>query len=341
MTAQEKVKNILEVIESENTSARIFLITRKEQAGVRARDRMIERYDFFAHKVHARNEVTSRLAGVVKHQLESIACKDDYQLQPYDVISDDLDNTLYTYALNNALAFTDVITNQLLRENCPLISSLSEVEKTLWAYSIEFQCGERLIYTFRKLSKSKVVVSRENSIRGKFDAFFDIDAEELISSNVDSISFDDWIDCLFLDNEFLVLRKKAFESMAVLGQEFQEVANNVADVLEQTGLIEGLDVFRDYVSSHKLAAKQLASIAGKGFHERFDGHEMRDMRDVLRRFEGRDLKTTEDGSKLLIENPQDINDIIRLLNDYYKQGVLTGSYYGTSSGQQITPRSDQ
>ena len=47
---------------------------------------------------------------------------------------------------------------------------------------------------------------------------------------------------------------------------------------------------------------------------------------------------TDDG-KLLIEDKNDVGYFIKLLNDYYKQGMVSGKFYGTNSGQLLAVNS--
>lgn len=58
------------------------------------------------------------------------------------------------------------------------------------------------------------------------------------------------------------------------------------------------------------------------------------MKFVLKKMEGRDLKLTKDG-KIKLEDMKDLKDFVKLLNDFYKQGLVTGSFYGTNSGRKI------
>lgn len=60
------------------------------------------------------------------------------------------------------------------------------------------------------------------------------------------------------------------------------------------------------------------------------------MKDALKLFEGKELKLSPTGN-LVLENSIDVGYFIKLLNDYYKVGVITGKYYGTNSGSIIEP----
>ena len=47
------------------------------------------------------------------------------------------------------------------------------------------------------------------------------------------------------------------------------------------------------------------------------------------------LKTNEDG-RIIIEDVKDVNMVIKLLCDYYKQGMVSGKSYGTYAGKMFS-----
>ncbi|WP_308462721.1 hypothetical protein [Enterobacter asburiae] len=55
--------------------------------------------------------------------------------------------------------------------------------------------------------------------------------------------------------------------------------------------------------------------------------------DTLKLFEDNILE--EKNGRLVINNVDEAKLLIRLLNDFYKQGVASGKYYGTNSGHII------
>ncbi len=55
------------------------------------------------------------------------------------------------------------------------------------------------------------------------------------------------------------------------------------------------------------------------------------MKDVLKTFEGRDLKMPEEG-KVLLEDSNDVKYLIKLINYYYKKGMVSGKFYGSNAG---------
>ena len=61
------------------------------------------------------------------------------------------------------------------------------------------------------------------------------------------------------------------------------------------------------------------------------------MNDVLKKFDGVEFTINAEG-KIVLENTADARNFLKLLNDYYKQGMTTKKYYATDSGSLVSPR---
>ncbi len=332
MPAKQKVNEILDIINDDSASLSLYFITRHVKDGVKKSEKMIDKFQFKANSIDMSPDISSFFVGNAKKQLEKLMKIEGYELQNYNVINDDLGDKLYTYALNNALSFSDVIVNQLLESKVSTISSLKDVKSTIWAYCVKFETTSNYTYLFRKTSSGKVATDEAQSRKEKISSWFDSNDSELKVVNNETISFDDKIDCIYFNSEFLVLRKSGFEQIVGLEEEFTEVANDVVSVIEATNLVQGIEHIKSNLSKSRAMLKTLANIGKKGNHSSFDQKELEKMKDALKRFEGKELKFTEDG-KLILENSIDVGYFIKLLNDYYKMGVVSGKYYGTNSGE--------
>ncbi|WP_248859528.1 hypothetical protein [Lelliottia sp. AC1] len=60
------------------------------------------------------------------------------------------------------------------------------------------------------------------------------------------------------------------------------------------------------------------------------------MNGVLKMFQDEEFTINKDG-KIVIEDEKQGRNFLRLLNDYYKQGMTTKKYYGTDSGNLVNP----
>lgn len=331
MQVKTKLNDIRAILDDPTVSINLFFITREVKDGVAKSAKVIDKYCFRAWSVDISPDLVCFFINVAKKQINRVNDSDNYELEPYSVIGDDLSNKLYTYALNNALSFSDVVSNQLIGGTPKSITSLSQIKNDLWAYTLRFTTSNNSALIFRKLSKGKVVTSDLQSITERVSSIFDSSTSELKVSTQDSINFDDKLDCIYINNEFLVFHKSGFENIVGMEEEFKEAANDVLDIIKETELVEGVEHIEDQLKWSRSLLKTLSSIGKKGSHQNFDVNELEKMKDVLHKFEGKELKMTDEG-KLLIEDKNDVGYFIKLLNDYYKQGMVSGKYYGTNSG---------
>ncbi len=332
MIENEKLNRMKDVLGSDKFSINVFFITREIREGVKKSAKTVDKYDFRAWLLDVSPDVKKFFTDNVADTLDKVVSSDTHELEPYDVIADDLPDKLYTYALNNALSFSDVVSDQILPGKVDSISSLSEVKSNLWAYCLKIAGEEAGFLVFRKLSKGMVVTDQSQGVKDKLSSFFDSETAELKASKNESITFDDKVDCLFLEDEFFVFRKKGFESIVGLEEEFKTAAGDVVDILQATDLVEGVEFIESMLKESRSLLKTLSNIAKKGHHHKLNHDEIDKMKDVLHKFEGKELKLTDEG-KLLLEDKNDVGYFVKLLNDYYKQGMVSGDYYGTNSGR--------
>lgn len=334
MSAQTKIQNIIEIIDDSNVSVNLYFISRHVKEGIARTARVVDKYSFRTNSVDISPDLVTFFTEIARKQLTKSIKTEGYELESYSVISDDLSNRLYTYALNNALSFSDVIENQLPNGNIKSISSLKEISKDLWAYCLKVETGDKLAYIFRKISPSKVATDEPRNKWEKVSSYFDTSSSELKVVLQETISFDDKLDCIYDGSEFLIFRKSGFEHIVGLEQEFTENANDVISIIKGANLVDGIEHVEEEIKKNRTLLKSLSNIKRKGTHDTFNSNELAKMSVVYKQFNGKELKISDNG-KLLIEDAKDVSDFIKLLNDYYKQGMVTGKFYGTNSGSVI------
>ncbi|EKP0246581.1 hypothetical protein NTJ15_000606 [Aeromonas veronii] len=113
MSAQTKIQNILEILDDSNISVNLYFISRHVKEGIAKTARVVDKFSFRTNSVDISPDLVTFFTEIAKKQLNKSLKTEGYELEGYTVISDDLTNKLYTYALNNALSFSDVIENQL------------------------------------------------------------------------------------------------------------------------------------------------------------------------------------------------------------------------------------
>lgn len=331
MSAQSKVQKILDIIADDNVSINLYFISRHVKDGIVKSAKVVDKYSFQTNGADISPDLVDFFKNVAKNQLEKCVRTEGYELEGYSVISDDLSNKLYTYALNSALSFSDVIVNQLPRGEIRTITSLKDISRSLWAYCLKVEAKGSYAYIFRKISPGKVATDEPRSRWEKISSYFDTSSAELKVVLEETISFDDKLDCIYDGTEFLIFRKSSFEAIVGLEQEFTDNANEVISVIRDAGVVVGVEHVEEEIKKNRSLLKSLSSIRRKGNHDNFNSDELEKMKNVYKQFHGSELKITPEG-KLLIEGPQDVGSFVKLLNDYYKQGMVTGKFYGTNSG---------
>lgn len=321
-----------------DTKAKIslFFVTRKLKPGMSSKAKVLDKYDFELQKAALAPEIGTYFKGVLSSQIKSHASKDEIELKQYTVIDDDLDNKIYTYALNNAVSFSKVITEHVKSDRVKPINSLADIRDDLWAYCIKVKSQGKFTYSFRKMSKSKVTTNEAKGVIGKISARFDKSDGELRSFDGSVINFDDKIDCIYIDDEFYVFKKKSFESILGLEEEFKEAATKTLNVIKSFNIVDGLSLIEDQILHKSSVRKILSNISEKGNHSNLTKSDVILMNDVLHKFKGVKFTINDDG-KIVLEDNDDVRNFLQLLNDYYKQGMTTKKYYASDSGSVIKP----
>lgn len=319
---------------------RLFFITRTLKDGIKARDKVLEKYKFTVYSVDIDDEIRKHIFDLTCNQFNYII-KKDLETAEYDVITDDLQQ-IFTYSMtNNAMSFADVVNNQLKNKTeIKKIKDLTSLvlNEELWAYCVGFYDDDNnWFYTFRKILKGKVVVDEEDkNIKRKVNFFrtkFDLESSKLEMLHGETINLDEKIDCIYSDDTFYIIQKTQFEQITCIAEEFKERAETVVNELINTGLIKGLELLEEQVANKPSVHKKLVRLQKTNNYQNLKKTDINKMLRVAKRFGGK-LKKDQDGL-LVIESEVDIDLTIRVLADFYKKGEFSGKPYGTFSGKQI------
>lgn len=335
------IDELLEKVEENGTdNLNLFFITRSLKEGVKARDKVLEKYKFTVYSVDIDEEIKNHLFELTRNQFRYIL-KKDLETTEYDVITDDI-HQIFTYSMNNkAMSFADVVNNQLTNKSeiqkIKDLTSLVEKEE-LWAYCVGFYDDKNeWFYTFRKILKGKVVVEDDNESSQKkinfFRTKFDTESSKLEMLHGETINLDEKIDCIYADETFYIIQKTQFEQITCIAEEFKEKAAVVVSELIDTGLINGLELLAKQIEEKPAIHKKLVRLQKTNNYQHLKKTDITKMLRIAKRFGGK-LKKDTDGN-LLIENEQDIELTIRVLADFYKKGEFSGKPYGTFSGKQL------
>lgn len=311
-----------------------FIVRMLKERNLR-RQAVMGKYTYKAYQIDIKDTIRGYIYSSTIDDLDKIL-KKDFTMLEYDPIAEDTDN-LFTYSMKGkGLAFADVVENQLCR-TVERVSSLKDLQSSgieLWAYCVGFEeeSGDT-IYTFRKVSKTKVAVQdNENpeKKRGWFNALLNPSTHQLEMLEGEVIALDRQVDCVYVDEAFYILRKVPFEQIVGIQEEFKEKALEVVSQLESTNRIEGLSILRDKVNTGTGLHKKLAKIAKNGGIPELTTATLSKMQQIGRTH-GNPINIKDD--KIQIESEADLDSIIKMLGDYYKIGEITGKSYGTFAGK--------
>lgn len=334
MPAKKKIDNILDIVNGENVSLRLFFITRQLKDGFKTSTKAVDKFNFSACQVDISNEIAEFFKNNVKNQLSKLLKIEPFEQEDYSVICDDLGDKLLTYAYNEQLSFSGVM-NNIHAEKASSLNSLKDIKSEIWAYCLRLEdINNGTVFLLKKTSSGKVATDEPQSKLEKLSAWFDSSESELKTVKHETITFDDKFDCINFNKEFLVLRKHGFEQLVGLEEEFIKAANDVVSVIEQTNLVHGIEHIKCNIKKSRAMLKTLANIGKKGAHSSFNAKEIESMKKALKKFEDKELEVNTDG-KIVLNDLVDVGYFIKLLNDYYKIGAVSGKYYGTNSGHLI------
>jgi hypothetical protein len=338
------IKDLLRKIkESDSDNLNLYFVTRKLKKGIKARAKVLEKYEFTVYSVDIDDEIREHLYDLTIKQFDNVVEK-ELETTPFEVISDDI-KKIFTYDMTNrAMSFADVVNNQLANKSLlNKINDLSDLlkEEELWAYSVGFydESDDDWFYTFRKILRGKVVVDEENRKSKKqkvnfFRAKFDVDNSKLEMLHGETVNLDEKVDCIFYNEVFYILQRTQFEQITGMAEEFKVEAQNVVEELKKTNLFEGLELLEQHVEDKPPLHKKLVRLKKVNTYQNLKIKDINRMLKIAKKYGG--ILRKDKSGKLLIESKEDIDLTIKVLVDYFKKGEFSGNSYGTYSGKQIS-----
>lgn len=316
----------------------LYFITRVLKPNVKKSSKVMDKYVFKVYQIDVNEDIRDHLHKLSQEQLAYLASK-KLELQDYDVITDDTQQ-LFTYQMTNkAMSFADVV-NKQLKSQPPKIQSLEEiiVSEELWAYCVGFyQNGSDWIYTFRKILSGKVAIdendgNKKSTLQKAIRTVFNTKSQKLELIQGETVNLDKQIDCIYYADTFYIAKKTQFEQIVGLEEEYKTQASEVIKELEDTKMIEGLEVLKKQIDENPSIHKKLVRLSKIGNYRELDTKVIKQMQNVCK-LHGDKLKL-KDG-KLFIEDENDIDLALKMLGDYYKRGEVSGKAYGTFAGKQL------
>ncbi|MFK3725477.1 Kiwa anti-phage protein KwaB-like domain-containing protein [Pseudomonas monteilii] len=335
--SSKELNNIRELLEYDDISLELFFVQRKSKTAQKKKS-----FNYTISKLDTSREVNDFFKKSVKTQVSRFLDLGT-SLQNYAVISDDMPNSLYIYKDASKLKLSGQIWEKMLDGTAiTSATSLGQIKKNIWFYCVKATVsidGEiKSVIFFKKITQASVATDEPQNFLHKMKASLDSSDPKLVPVKPQHITFEDKFDCALINDSFIIFSKSYFEKIVELEDEFIEQTNTTLAVIEAQGVIQGIEILKSEITSKPSLMRTLVNITRNENHSTIGAAEIAKMKQMLLDFDGQQLKTTPDG-KILIENKDDSATLLKLLNDYYKQGLVTGKTYGSNSGNILQRKS--
>lgn len=339
MNPNELLEQLQEFVSQD--TVHMYIIERKLKPGMKQKDSPSVRFEYIPLQVNLSEE----LVPVVMEMLENVIEKKfrgDIELSTYQVIDDDLER-IYTYSdLDKISGFKEFLDNKLGREIKPLksLADLTEIEKS-WAvcYGFYNNTDKKWLYCIKKLGPSKMTVELETSssvteaIKHGFTSLFDTKTKTLKPFNGFSLNIEPSIDMVYLDGQIYIFRKKAFEDITSLTEEFDIVAKEIIEEVNELKFIKGIEHMSDVIykkpsfRNKLIKAKEIGNIDF-----------LKTCKNVKKEFERTgeilDMTFSFDKKGMITANsPEDAENIIQVLCEFYKEGIFGRRIFESPAGR--------
>ena len=316
---------------------KMYFVTRIFKEGMKANSRVLEKFDFKVYQIEITDEVRKYLYELSLKQFQKIQNNEDLHFFDYDVIADETEH-LFTYQMENKVgSFSDVVYNQL-NQSPQKITDLNDIlqDETLWTYCIEFEINSnKSFYTFRKISPGKVGIEKEKdgekkSLGNQIRTFFDTNTNTLSLLKSETVYLDKQIDCIFYEETFYVLKKYYFEQLVGLQEEYKKRAEDVATSISKHECFGDVKLLTEKIETKVAIHKKLMKLEKIGNLNSLTSKNIKKL-ETLGKKKKAPIKL-KDG-KIQFETEEDIDNVIKLLCDYFKTGDYSGKPYGTYAGK--------
>ena len=319
-----KLEEILEKLQSaKERKAKLYFVTRRMKKGMSKSAKVTKKYEYKVWTIDTDSEIQTELYNVLEVKVSNIANKDKFTVSDYTLIGDDETKKILTYSKKEKLSsFINIVDVDLKNvSNLDSVTNLLDIADDIWAYIIEVTSNEKNICALRKMAPSKVMVGR----KGLMTKFLPKDKSLKISKE-QNITFDKNIDVIYYDDVFYVVSKDNFEEIVGLQEEYRNEAKIAAEKIMNNPMISaGYDITAGIEDKNRFIRK-LAKI--KNEIDKLDEAKIKKMKEVAKKF-GQRLNFDKNG-KLRIDNEEELDIMIKLLDDYFLESHQTGKKYGAS-----------
>ncbi|MHB1664800.1 MAG: Kiwa anti-phage protein KwaB-like domain-containing protein [bacterium] len=188
-------------------------------------------------------------------------------------------------------------------------------------YVISIKLNEEVINFFR-IYNSKKELSRSNI----FAALFSKGQYNKI--NVPVFLFDYNIDCISKDDAMFIINKANFYNMFRYHDLIKQYANETLSIIKELNLIHNFDKLQTACDNHLQMQLKLYSISKKQYLRNLTINEIKEVINTC----SLKIEISKDNDiEMIVFNPSNKWEILRLLDDGYLQSLLTKLYYETDN----------
>lgn len=339
MTPQQLLNELKEFTSTE--TVHMYLIERKLKAGAKLKDKPSAKFEYIPLQINLSPQLVPIVRGMLSKTIEK-KIKEDVEIKDYEVI-DDTENKLQTYTdLGKIAGFQEFLNTSLGGEIKPLKSfeEINELEKA-WALCYGFYNTEKSkwLYCIKKLMPKNMAVEIETStsvteaIKHGFTSLFDLETKTLKPFNGFSLNIEPSIDMIYFEESIYIFRKKGFEDITSLTEEFESMANDLVTEIEEIDFIDGLEHLSTLVSLKPAIRNKLIKAKTIGNLDF-----LKTCKNIKLEFQraGKKLKIKfnfDASGKIIAIDSKEAEHIVRVLCEYYKEGIFGGKVFESPAGR--------
>jgi len=303
--------------------ARLYFVTRTLKDGINKSSKIPNKYAYKCWSIETDVDIQRELYSVFMNKLTHISDESKFIVTDYTLITDDTEKKIMTYSKKEKISsFMHVVDNDLINasELAPVID-LQKIANSIWAYIIEIYVDGKIICGLRKMAPSKILMGDKGIL-----TLFRTKDKSLKLNKDKIISFDKNIDVLYFNDIFYIVSKDNFEEIVGLEEEYREEAKIVADKISNNNLISLNYNLLNEIEERNRFIRKLAKI--KDEIDNLDADRIKRMQSVAKQFKQK-FKVDKKG-KIVINDSDDLDVVVKLLDDYFLESHQTGKKYGAS-----------
>lgn len=319
----------------------MYLIERKIKPGAKIKDKPSQKFEYIPLQINLSNELVPIVRGMLEKVIEK-KIKEDIEIKDYVVI-DDTENKILTYNdLGKISGFQEFLNTKLSGEIKQLSSfeEITEIEKS-WALCYGFYNKEKSnwLYCIKKVMPRNMVVDIEtttsvkDAVKNGFTSLFDLSTKTLKPFNGFSLNIEPSIDMIYFEESIYIFRKKGFEDITSLTDEFEKLAEDLVSEVEEINFIDGISHISSVISNKPAFRNKLIKAKSIGNLEY-----LKNCKDIKKEFNkaGKKLKMKfnfDQKGNIIAKDENDAINIIKVLSEYFKEGVFAGQIFESPAGR--------